>query len=95
MSQITDYVRRITPVYQKLTKTKPRGLPFPVYVGVLAEHANGQQKAGLAHSYLIEVPALQLRKLLAQGDGRPAQPKPGRKPSGSGVQPRPRLPSDR
>lgn len=51
-----DYVSRITPVFQQLTGRRPRGYLAPIYVSVVAEHQDGQQKAGLAHSYLIEIP---------------------------------------
>jgi len=63
---VNAYLKRIAPAYQSLTGKRPRSLSFPVYASVIAEHQDGRQKAGLAHSYLIEVPAKEIQKLLAQ-----------------------------
>jgi hypothetical protein len=53
---VAEYLKRIAPAYQQLTHSKPKGVSFPVYISVIAEHEDGQQKAGLAHCYLLEVP---------------------------------------
>ena len=60
--RVQNYLQQITPAYQRLTGRKPRGIPFPIYVSVIAEHEDGQQKAGLAHAYLIEVPQQQIEQ---------------------------------
>jgi hypothetical protein len=56
MDRVEEYLQEIEPAYRRLTGKKSRGVPFPIYISVIAEHEDGQQKAGLAHSYLIEVP---------------------------------------
>ncbi len=63
MERIEEHVKRLTPAYRQLTGKKPRGVPFPIYVSVIAEHEDGQQKAGLAHSYLIEVSMEAVKKV--------------------------------
>lgn len=63
---IDKYLARIEPHYEALTGKKPWGVPFPVYISVIAEHSDGQQKAGLAHSYLIEVPLSQVQELASR-----------------------------
>jgi hypothetical protein len=62
MRQIQEYLDGIEPAYRRLTGTKPRGVPVPIYISVVADHQDGQQKAGLAHSYLVEVPLRTLQQ---------------------------------
>lgn len=66
VDRVQEYLERITPAYRRLTGKKPRGVPLPIYVAVMAEHKDGQQFAGLAHSYLIEVPMKEVLKLANQ-----------------------------
>ena len=62
LDRVTAYMKRIEPTFHQLTGRLPAGVPFPVYVSVIAEHPDGRQKAGLAHSYLIEVPLQEFQK---------------------------------
>lgn len=50
------YTRAILPGFRALLGRAPQGVPLPVYALVFAESADGFQRAGLAHSYLVEVP---------------------------------------
>ena len=62
LDRIEEHVTKLTPAYRQLTGKKPRGVPCAIYVSVIAEHEDGQQKAGLAHSYLVEVPMDAVKK---------------------------------
>lgn len=59
--RLPEYVKAVTPAYRALTGRAPRGVPFPVFVIVVAEDADGR-KAGLAHSYLVEIPITEMQK---------------------------------
>ncbi|MEZ6137529.1 MAG: hypothetical protein R3C53_21790 [Pirellulaceae bacterium] len=65
-ANVRNYLERISPAYKALTGQLPKSVPVPVYVTVLAEHEDGTRKAGLAHSYLVEVPAAEFRKYLTK-----------------------------
>jgi hypothetical protein len=54
---VQTYTKEVTPAFRALTGRAPQGIPFPVYAVVFAASEDGLQKAGLAHSYLVEVPA--------------------------------------
>ena len=51
-----EELKQITPAFKRLTGRNPRGSIRPIYISVIAEHKDGKQKAGLAHSYLVEFP---------------------------------------
>jgi hypothetical protein len=55
-----EYLAKIEPFYRSLTGKAPKGVLVSFCVSVVAEHEDGQQKAGLAHSYLVEVPMEQV-----------------------------------
>jgi hypothetical protein len=55
--RVARYVEAVTPAFEALTGRKPNGVPCPVYVTVIAESDDGAKKAGLVHSYLVEIPA--------------------------------------
>ncbi|MDX1929890.1 MAG: hypothetical protein SFV81_25410 [Pirellulaceae bacterium] len=61
---LSTYAKKITPAFKQLTGKNPRTLCMPVYVLVVAEHAEGKQKASLVHSYLVEVPVKLLQALM-------------------------------
>ena len=65
-ARLTAYGKAVVPAFRALTGRAPRGVPFPVYAVVVAENAEGK-KAGLAHSYLLEVPLARLRQILGGG----------------------------
>jgi len=50
-----DYLKRIKAPFKRLTGRNPRSGLEPIYVSVIAQHQDGQQKAGLSHCYLVEV----------------------------------------
>jgi hypothetical protein len=65
-ARLTAYGKAVVPAFRALTGRAPRGVPFPVYAVVVAENAEGK-KAGLAHSYLVEIPLARMRQYLGGG----------------------------
>ena len=59
--RLSEYVKAVTPAYRALTGKSPRGVPFPVFVIAVAQDADGRT-AGLAHSYLVDIPMTDMRK---------------------------------
>jgi hypothetical protein len=52
---------RYSPTFRLLTGRKPKGIPMPVYVTVVAVHNDGNRHAALCHAVLVDIPLNQLR----------------------------------
>ena len=58
---ITSHTKRYNRVFKQLTGRPLKGIPTFVYASVVAEHGDGQSKAGLSHCYILEIPAEYVR----------------------------------
>jgi hypothetical protein len=63
---LAAYAKAVGPTFEVLTGRTPQGVPFPVYAVVIAENAEGK-KAGLAHSYLVEIPLARMQQYYGGG----------------------------
>ncbi len=54
--QIQSYIDQIEPTLKQLERRLPRGIPVPVRVVVMAQHADGIQRAALQHYYFVTLP---------------------------------------